>query len=418
MRKLFGAIQNGLLEIRHNLMRSSLSLLGIILGVLNLTTMFSIVEGAKVATESYINSVAEPDVISVHLDWSKWREVSDQTDMRMDFRDYEVLVKHLTTDKGVGIEVYLHENMTYGDNYLRYTTIGITPSTFDMRKYDIQSGRRFTELDLESVNRVCIVGTTIQEQMFDGEDPLGEVVKIRDDYFTIIGVLEEFGAYSGYPGSSDENPFSWKNRRVLIPVTTAYQRFLGWGNESDWFMLYVQAQDMNNISGTMDEIRNVLMKIHNDQDIFEIEAVLDWQEEMDEFTGIWQVVLTIVAGISLLVGGIGIANVMLASFHERVREIGIRKSIGASNLDIFLLFIVETIVISLIGGVIGLGLGYLVSISALNEMLRSAMESTAQFSWSAGMVSIIFSMAVGLMAGLYPAIKAAQLAPVDALRYE
>lgn len=418
IKKLLNAINDGWMEIRHNALRSVLSLIGIVLGVVNLSTMFSVVQGAQTANDLFIQSMGETDIIEVALDWGAMWEMDGLQKTSLTWEDYNALKRNVKSIDSIGVEIYLHENLTYGSNYYRYTTIGITPETFDMQSYDVDRGRRFTQIDLEEGNRVCIVGTTVVEYLFDGEDPIGETVKIDEDYFKVVGVLKEYGTYSGYEGSDEDNPLSWKNRRVLIPATTAIERYIGWNGSGDYFVIYARSVSAEMAVNTIGEIENVLFRSRADNDIFDVYTLSDYQDSLNETAEMWKIVLGIVAGISLLVGGIGIMNVMLATFNERIREIGVRKAIGASNGDIFLLFLVETVVICLLGGVIGLGLGYGVSMIALRSILQEMMSSTPEFSWDAGLASILFSFLIGLICGIYPAWKAARLQPVDALRYE
>ncbi len=420
MKKMLSAIVNGVIELRYNLLRSSLSLLGIILGVMNLSAMFSVMNGAKIANKQLIDSIGTLDQVSISLDWRKVNEQGGGQwwKYRLRWSDLENIRRNASTIKNVGVEIYLHEMMQYGSTAIQYTTIGVLPANFEMNKYTIARGRMITDEDIERGNRVCVIGTTVVEQMFKDEDPLGKIVKIRGDYFTIVGIMDMFGSYTGESGSSRDNPLSWKNRRVLIPATTCMQRFLGLNSSGDWFSISVQSKSVDMVQATMREIRNIMIKTHNDKDVFNVDSIQEWQNDSQQFMRIWQIVLGVVSGISLMVGGIGIMNVMLASFRERMREIGIRKAVGASNTDIFLLFIVETIVICIIGGFIGLIFGYIVSVGALNAMMKQTFQSGATFSIQAGLVAVVFSLVVGLLSGLYPALKAAKLSPVEALRYE
>lgn len=419
MKKIFSAIVNGVIELRYNVLRSSLSLIGIVLGVMNLSAMFSVMNGAKIANKQLIESIGSPDLVSISLDWRKINQQGGEWwKYRLTWSDVENIQNNASTIKNVGVEIYMHEVMQYGSKNIEYTTIGVMPSNFEMNRYTIERGRMLNDADMTAGNRVCVIGSTVVEQMFKNEDPIGKIVKIRDDYFTIVGVLQMFGTIASGSSSSDDNPLAWKNRRVLIPATTCMQRFLGWGSSGDWFSISAQSRNVDMVPATMKEIKNLLMKTHKDQDVFRVEAVQEWQSENEQFLKIWQIVLGVVSGISLMVGGVGIMNVMLASFRERMREIGIRKAVGASNTDIFLLFIVETVVICIIGGVIGLFFGYLVSIGALSAMMQQTFQSKAQFSVNAGLLAMLFSLIVGLLSGIYPAIKAAKLSPVEALRYE
>ena len=429
MRKLVNAMVNGILEIRYHIMRSMLSVLGIILGVMNLTAMFSIVKGTEVANRTFIESLGSQDMVQVSVDWQKVRDLgaTGMRQYRLKLSDMENIKKFASTVKAVGVEVSLEEMVQYQSKNKSYRILGLTPSTFPMNKYVLETGRPFNEFDIECAARVCVLGSTVAKEVFGGVNPIGKVIKIRDQYFTVVGVLSEYGAtLAKNPGSvgkkssssKNKNPLEWKNTRILIPVTTALARFIGQDTSKNWLSIFVQSKSIDMVAATMDEVMNIMIKTHNDKDVYSVGSVQEWMSNMEQFTQIWSIVLGVVAGISLMVGGVGIMNVMLASFRERMRELGIRKAIGASNLDIFLLFIVETLVICIIGGIIGLGFGYVVSMTALTAMLQDSFGARPEFSFDAGVVAMFFSMLVGMLSGLYPAIKAAKLPPVEALRYE
>lgn len=444
MRKLLSAISNGILEIRYHVLRSSLSLIGIVLGVMNLSAMFSIIDGAKMANKIMMESIGSPDMIGVSLDWRKMRKAVEMKNFRLSWDDVRNIKKYGATVKNVAVEVYRHEQVQYGKNDNRYTIVGVMPSSFPMNKYLMEDGRIVSEFDMEANSRVCVIGSEPHKDLFNNKNPVGNMVKIRGEYYMVIGLMEEFGKYweeglkeqaeknkkrgkkttttsssRGGRGRNRSNPLSWKNRRVLIPATTMQKRLIGGHRRHGaWFSISVQSESADMVPATIDEVRNILVKTHDDQDVFEIRSVQEWQNDREGQARMWQVLLGVVAGISLAVGGVGIMNVMLASFRERVREIGIRKAIGATNMDIFLLFIVETIVICFIGGLIGLGLGYTISMTALRNMLIESMGMRAEFSVGAGIFAVAFSVVIGVISGMYPAIKAAKLAPVEALRYE
>ncbi len=407
------------MEIRYHIMRSTLSLLGIVLGVMNLSAMFSVINGAKNMNENMMNSLGTPDQIQISLDNRKRRKAVEKKNLSLGWQDVENIKKYASTIKAVGVEVFARYTLQYKNVNEEYTVIGLLPATFDMNKYEVSQGREFNESDMIQKNKICVIGTDVKNKFFPNTDPIGKLVRVQNEYFRVVGVLKEFNPFKKGEQGDRDNPLEWKNKRLLIPVTTMQSRFLGSGDTRNWFAVFVQARSVELVPDCMDEIRNILLKTHDNQDVFEIKSIQERSKEQENFNHVWEIVLGLVAGISLLVGGVGIMNVMLASFRERVREIGIRKALGATHADIFLLFIVETMLICIIGGVLGLIAGYFISTGMLNAMLaQSNMPSSPSFSFSAGLVAVFFSMIVGVLAGIYPAIKAARLEPVEALRYE
>lgn len=419
LRKISTAVLSGLVEIRHHILRSLLSLIGIVLGVMNLSAMFSVVEGARTLNQAMMNSIGSPDQVSLTLDWSKRKNALEKKYFTLGWEDIDHIRRQARTVKEIGVEIFTRHVCQFSRYSVEYSVLGVLPATFEMNRYDLARGRPLNAQDLEQGRKVCVIGTTVIKELFKDTDPLGQTMIIGGEYFKVVGILTEFGSFSqSGTARNQSNPMDWKNRRILIPATTLQNRFLGAGNTGNWFAISIQSREVAMVPETVEEVRRIMLATHQQQDLFRIQSMQEWQDQSEDFSRIWRLVLGFVAGISLAVGGVGIMNVMLASFRERMREIGIRKALGATRMDIFLLFVVETVLVCIIGGLLGLAAGYLVSTTALNAMLLETMPGGAKFSLSAGIWSVMFSLGVGLLAGLYPAFKAARLQPVDALRYE
>jgi putative ABC transport system permease protein len=282
---------------------------------------------------------------------------------------------------------------------------GTTPSNFAIQNHELNDGRLFTERDMNSRARVAVIGKTVADNLFPDDDPVGQVMRINKAPFQIIGVLKAKGS-SGMGQDQDDT--------VIIPLTTAQNRMMGITHVQ---RITVQAENENVINDVQAEVEQVLRVRHKikdgEYDDFTISNMAAIMDTMMETANSITLLLGCIAAISLLVGGIGIMNIMLVSVTERTREIGIRKALGATYNNILLQFLIEAMVIGIVGGFLGVVIGVIASYG-----ISSFAGWNTVISWWAIVVAVVFSVGIGLFFGIYPARKAALLDPIDALRYE
>lgn len=302
--------------------------------------------------------------------------------------------------------------VTRGRNETRTTISGVTPEFPDVRNFYPIAGNFFSQQDLGASARVAVIGQTVYEELFpEGESPLGENIKINNTNFRVIGLMEEKG------GSG----FNDQDNLVLVPLSTAQKRLFPSRRPDGRFrvdFIFAQAFSEDRQDLAIAQIETILRESHNvgfgDEDDFTVLSQSELVSVFGQITNVLTIFLSLIAGISLLVGGIGIMNIMLVSVRERTQEIGLRKAVGAKRQDILWQFLVEAIALALIGGLIGLAIG--TSGALLIANLSADLEPT--LAWDSVALAIIFSTAVGLFFGIYPASRAAGLNPIDALRYE
>jgi putative ABC transport system permease protein len=392
-------------SIRANKLRAVLTMLGIIIGVGAVITMVALGSGAQKAVEDRIAALGA-NVLTVFAGQGRFGgiRITDQTILSTD--DYEALLRDATLLKAVVPEMQQSFQVKYGNQNSNVNVVGTTPNYIEVRNYSVLNGRMFTSGDDEARQRYAVLGAAVPQML--GANPAGminQTIQIRGINFEIIGVLSEKGAAGGW-GNPDE--------QILIPLQTAKYRVFG----SDRLRsMSVQVADGVPIEQGMVDLERVLRREHKirpgQENDFTIRNQQDLLATQQQTTQVFTTLLASIAAVSLLVGGIGIMNIMLVSVTERTREIGVRKALGATRGNIMLQFLVEALALCLVGG----GLGVLLGIGAAITLAR-VMQWNTLISPAAVTIAFSFSALVGLFFGLWPARRAASLDPIVALRYE
>jgi putative ABC transport system permease protein len=392
-------------SIRANKLRAVLTMLGIIIGVGAVITMVALGSGAQRAVEERIAALGA-NVLTVFAGQGRFGgiRITDQTILSTD--DYEALLRDATLLRAVVPEMQQSFQVKYGNQNSNVNVVGTTPNYIEVRNYSVPHGRMFTSGDDEARQRYAVLGAAVPRML--GANPAGminQTVQIRGINFEIIGVLSEKGAAGGW-GNPDE--------QILIPLQTAKYRVFG----SDRLRsMSVQVADGVPIEQGMVDLERVLRREHKirpgQENDFTIRNQQDLLATQQQTTQVFTTLLASIAAVSLLVGGIGIMNIMLVSVTERTREIGVRKALGATRGNIMLQFLVEALALCLVGGALGVLLGVGAAITLSRVMQWNTLISPAAVTIAFG-----FSAIVGLFFGLWQARRAARLDPIVALRYE
>ncbi len=393
-------------SIVRNRMRSLLTSLGIIIGVCAVIVMVAIGEGSQARIEREIASLGT-NVLIVFPSASRMGGVSQGAGSfnQLTLDDVEDLEKDGTLLAAVSPVVRSGGQIIGGGSNWSTQIYGVDTEYPQIRAWEIESGNFFTERDIVSNAKVAVLGKTVADELFPGQDPVGEKIQIRNTPFKVVGVLYEKGQN---PMGRDEDDI------VLAPATTVLNRLKG-GRYID--MINISAVSTEQMTAAEEQVKAILRNAHNievgEDDDFRVRSQAEITEMATETSRILTVLLGSIAAVSLVVGGIGIMNIMLVSVTERTREIGIRLSIGARPNDILTQFLAESLVLSIIGGIIGIVVAIGISLLLANFTGLTIVVNPA-------IVLLAFSVsaAVGIFFGFYPARKAAALNPIDALRYE
>jgi putative ABC transport system permease protein len=406
------SIRIALRALLSNKLRAILTMLGIIIGVGAVITLMSVGKGVEQLVQESFQSVGS-NLLFVFPGSIEGTSSTRRPQITMG--DYQAIADPFLVPDAAGVapELSSRADVIAGRRDIRTDISGVTPEYLDLRNFKIAEGSFFSETDVNARSRVAVLGSRAYENLFDeGIYAIGQTVKINRLPFRVIGIMEEKG------GSA----FGGADNAIYVPLTTAQTRLYPWWRsrtgEPILSTIYVQAADEELIDQASEQIADVLRQRHDitfrDEDDFTIIKQTDIVSIFGDITGVLTIFLSSIAAISLLVGGIGIMNIMLVSVTERTREIGIRKAVGAKKRDIRAQFLVEAMVLSLIGGLIGMALGMIGArvVASLAERLTTVVT------WDTIMLATGFSAAVGLFFGIYPASRAAALNPIDALRYE
>lgn len=393
--------------LANNKMRGFLTMLGIIIGVASVITMLAIGQGSKRSIQAEISEMGS-NMIMIHpggdIRGGVRQEASSMETLKLE--DYQNIVDETRYVAAVSPSVNSSGQVIYGANNAPTTIYGISPDYMEIRRYEIEDGEMFSEQDIAVAAKVCVVGKTVVDNLFPGgENPVGKVVRFQKLPFKIVGVLESKG-YNSMGMDQDD--------LVLAPYTTIQKKVLAITHLQG---ITCSALKEEYTEQAIDEISEILRRNHklktDEDDDFTIRSQQELSSMLTSTTDMMTVLLAAVAGISLLVGGIGIMNIMYVSVTERTREIGLRMSIGAKGIDILSQFLIESILISVTGGLIGVifGVG---SAIIVNQVAHFPIYIQP---WSV-FLSFIVCTATGIFFGWYPAKKAAQLDPIEAIRYE
>jgi putative ABC transport system permease protein len=397
--------------LRVNKLRSALTMLGIVIGVGAVITMVAVGAGAQARVAEQIQSLGSNLIIiwpgtvnlgGVRLGAGAQATLSEDDSLAIE-RDIALVEVVAPSVRGNAQVVYSNLNWST-------TILGVTPEYLPARDWEMSAGRALTREEVEGAFKVAMVGQTVAQNLFGEENPLGQVIRIKKVPFTIIGVMDRKGQTTWGQDQDDQ---------ILIPLSTAKTKVVG-GNQAKGRAvgtISIKIRDAGLMKEAETEIRELLRQRHrlqpHQEDDFNLRNLAEVLQSQEAASRVLTVLLAAIASVSLLVGGIGIMNIMLVSVTERTREIGLRMAVGARGKDILTQFLVEAVTLSLIGGVIGVGAGLLGSYA-----IAYFAEWRTLLQFDAILLAFGFSAAVGIFFGFYPARKAAGLNPIDALRYE
>jgi putative ABC transport system permease protein len=403
----YESLRTAITGLTTNKMRAALTMLGIIIGVGSVVALMSIGEGVEAMITGEIQGLGA-NLIFLVAD-----QPEDATaPAYLTTADAEALADPFNVPSLVGVSPLMQGNLRvdHGEETETLTVAATNAEYGTIRNLEFSMGGFLTGADLDDQAKVAVLGWRAYSNLFgDGEYPVGQIITIDDIRFEVIGVVKEVGGF----GTDDDT--------VFVPLTTAQTRFFRQrtlSGEHPVAMIYVSAVDETQVDAATEQMTQILRERHDlgadDPDDFRIvsqQAVLDLASQI---TGVLTIFLGAIAGISLLVGGIGIMNIMLVSVTERTREVGIRKAVGATKRDILLQFLLEAIVLSFLGGMLGVGLGFL----GANLITSVTPDLTTRVTLGTVTLAAGVASAVGLVFGVYPAMRAANLRPIEALRYE
>lgn len=399
-------IQVSLSALTRNRMRSFLTALGIIIGVGAVIAMVSIGEGAKQEVEERFNSMGT-NLLFVRPGSRSYRGRHGGAGTYTNLKEADALaiLNGCDSVQYVSPNVNTHTQVIYQNKNWNTSIYGVSDKFPEIRKWEIEEGVFFNESMLKSGQKVCVLGSEVSKNLFEGAYPIGQIIRINKIPFRVLGVLKSKGESGGWFNQDD---------MISIPYTTAQKRLLGINHIQSIDVSAVSMARSTEATRQIEELLRIRHKIApGSEDDFNVRNMSEIAEGAADSTRILSILLGGIASISLLVGGIGIMNIMLVSVTERIREIGIRMSVGAREKDILFQFLTEAIVLSVMGGLLGIVLG--VTGSWLISHF-SGMQTLVSF--GAIILAFLFSASIGIFFGFYPARKASRLNPIDALRYE
>jgi len=392
-----------------NKLRSALTMLGIIIGVGAVVAVMSIGTGAQASVVKSIQGIGSNLVIVIpgnrQTDMGALNQFSSSGKESLKLQDVTAIQKHAKYIEGVIPVILSTAPVVYMNKGSNISIYASSEEAVGVYNFEIEEGKFFSKSDVANSANVAILGKTVRDKLFGEENPIGKNIKIFGKNFKIIGTVKSKGTNTF--GQDQDNT-------VAVPITTAMSKLYG---QNYLNLIIAKAENEKDIDIASEEISRILRKQHGiksgEKDDFTVQNQTEILNTLSAVTNIFTIAISSIAAISLLVGGIGIMNIMLVSVTERTREIGIRKAIGAKNKDILTQFLTESVVLSLTGGIMGIIFAFVISV-----LLNNYSPIATSISVTSVILAISFSTFVGLFFGIYPAMRAARLNPIDALRYE
>ncbi|HZO89544.1 MAG TPA: ABC transporter permease [Chthonomonadaceae bacterium] len=413
---LWHGIQVAFANLRANKLRSALTMLGVIIGVSAVIMMVSILQGAQSRVTNEFQKMGSNLIL---IFYGPDRDERKQTTRRIDgmkMDDVRAIQQHCDLIKSLSPELPLNQGTTanYRGRTTDVTPNGVLPAYERMRNVMVARGRFLSDKDVDTWAKVCVIGDKIEKDLFQNADPIGQDIEINGLNLTVVGVMAPKGRMLS--GDAD--------KQVFIPLTTVQKRYLG---QELVGVIWAEAVDLQHMDEAKDQVWQLLMRRYNNLIGFRVDSLDNMLNSIKQVLAIFTLVLGSIAGMALLVGGIGIMNIMLVSVTERTREIGLRKAIGAKRKDILVQFLIESATLSGVGGLTGIVIGsafaYTIGfitqfIPAMTDPQTGAKGMAIYVPPSFAIGAFVFSACVGIFFGMYPAYRAANLDPIEALRHE
>lgn len=402
------SVEIGLADIWTRKVRTAVTVVGIILGVMSIMVVLAIVNGMNKSTMQWMEERGGLNKIDVHRNWEM-----DRKDWSLaSFSMSELKLIRSLIPEAIAFTPKISDRSTgisKGELYFQTNVSGVFPDMTIVDEWNVSEGRFINYYDINNSNNVIVLGSTASTELFSNRNPIGEYVYVQGQALKVIGIMQEkyLKMQGGWGG---ENALEHMNRRVYIPLTTMLHKI---SPNQTIDELSIKASSPEQALKLKIKLENILLNLKQGKKLFEVSSIKEQMDQMKQNSLMFTVIFVLIAVVSLLVGGIVIMNIMLASIQERTREIGVRLAIGARRMDIFIQFMVQTILITTLGGVIGIVLGYTI-LNMVGKYLSMELIASLSMIYAALAVSV----GVGLMFGIMPAVRASNLDPVTALRNE
>ncbi len=388
-------------------LRSLVTILGIVLGTMSIIVILSLVRGMNQMTLQWMQERGGLQKITVMRNYEY--ENSLNLPAYFTLNEFQFIRSLIPEVEYFNATLYDQSMIKKGEKSFSARLIGTFPDYEIVEEWTADQGRFFKSFDIQENNNVIVIGSTIKDELFGNKNPIGQLLDLDGTKLTVIGVMKH--RYMQSQGKMfGDNPLEWMNRTAIVPISTMIHK-MSVKDQID--EITVKAPTMDASTVLTDKLNNILLNLRRGHPVFRVESAKEEAEKMKENSFIFQIIFFFISSISLIVGGIVIMNIMLASIQERTREIGIRLAMGARRIDIFIQFLVQTVLITFLGGLLGVLLGL-----SIVRFVGNFLTVKTAVDFSMIIIALVVSVGVGFFFGIFPAIKASNLNPVEALRYE